>query len=232
MTTETQPIVIVTGSASGMGRACAERFLSEGWRVVAIDREAQDTESDALIPVADIWDERAVSDALTGAIGDAPVAALVHAAGIFPNLESRRFHRRHLPPDLRRQRARHAKMARAASRRMPRGGAILLFASADAFAVSPDQLLYSAAKAAVVSITKSLAVELAGRGIVVNVVAPGWVDTPGTRAGGRLEAGTRSVPLGRAAAPSEIGDWAWHLCRDPGYVTGETLCVSGGIIVR
>jgi len=67
------------------------------------------------------------------------------------------------------------------------GGAIVNFASIDAFAVSPGQLIYSASKAAVVSLTRSLAIELGDDNITVNAVAPGWVDTPGTRAAGRIE---------------------------------------------
>jgi 3-oxoacyl-[acyl-carrier protein] reductase len=111
------------------------------------------------------------------------------------------------------------------------GGAVVNFASVDAFAVSPGQLVYSASKAAVVSITRSLAVELAGDGISVNAVAPGWVDTPGTRAGGRMQSAVASIPLGRAADPGEVADWVWRLTQGS-YVTGETLVISGGIIVR
>src|SRR5215472_15188448 len=65
----------------------------------------------------------------------------------------------------------------------------------------------------------------------LNAVAPGWVDTPGTRAGGRIEQAVKTIPLGRAAQPQEIADWVWKLCHGT-YMTGETLVISGGLTVR
>jgi 3-oxoacyl-[acyl-carrier protein] reductase len=111
------------------------------------------------------------------------------------------------------------------------GGAVVNFASIDAFAVSRGQLIYSASKAAIVSLTRSLAVELGDDNITVNAVAPGWVDTPGTRAGGRIEEAVKTIPSGRAARPEEIADWVWKLCHGS-YLTGETLVISGGLTVR
>ena len=79
--------------------------------------------------------------------------------------------------------------------------------------------------------TRSLAAELGPDGITVNAVAPGWVDTPGTRAGGRMEQAVAAIPLGRAAQPEEIADWVWRLCHGT-YMTGETVVISGGLFVR
>ena len=95
---------------------------------------------------------------------------------------------------------------------MPAGGSIINFASVDAFTVSRGQLLYGASKAAVVMLTKELALELAPRRIRVNAIAPGWVNTPGNAATGRMTAAAAGIPLGRVAEPDEIARWV----DDPG----------------
>ena len=83
-------------------------------------------------------------------------------------------------------------------------------------------------------LTKATALELAPRGIRVNAIAPGWVDTPGNAATGRMEAAAATIPLGRVAQPSEIAEWAWILSGSgaAGFMTGETITLSGGDIIR
>ncbi len=114
------------------------------------------------------------------------------------------------------------------------GSSIVNFASVDAFTVSPGQLLYGASKAAVVMLTKSLALELAPRGIRVNGIAPGWVNTPGNAATGRMAAAAASIPLGRVAEPEEIAEWVWLLTGSgaAGFVSGETVVISGADVLR
>ena len=108
------------------------------------------------------------------------------------------------------------------------------FASVDGFAVSPGQLVYGASKAAVIMLTKEMALELAPRRIRVNAIAPGWVDTPGNAATGRMDAAAASIPLGRVAQP--VGDRRVGL--DPltsdaaAFMTGETVTLSGGDVIR
>jgi 3-oxoacyl-[acyl-carrier protein] reductase len=97
--------------------------------------------------------------------------------------------------------------------------------------VSPLWGRRCSSKAAVVSLARSFAIELSDAQISVNAVAPGWVDTPGTRAGGRLEQAVATIPFRRAAQPTEIADWVWMLAQGT-YMTGETVVISGGLIVR
>jgi 3-oxoacyl-[acyl-carrier protein] reductase len=241
----TDPVLsaIVSGAASGMGSAVAARFVAEGWRVLALDVDAaglaglQTEVGDRLVPLTvDIRSRARVEAALATVPDGGLLRTVVNAAGIYPTSTladySEDSYRRIFDVNV----LGTLNVTAAAVpllRAHGSGGAVVNFASIDAFAVSRGQLVYSASKAAVVSITRSLAIELADDGIAVNAVAPGWVATAGTLAGGRIEEAVKAVPLGRAAAPEEIADWVWKLGSVPGsYLTGETVVISGGLVMR
>jgi 3-oxoacyl-[acyl-carrier protein] reductase len=113
-----------------------------------------------------------------------------------------------------------------------RGGRIINLSSVVGFTGNPGQINYSAAKAAVVAMTKTLALELAPRGVTVNAVAPGFIETDMTAAlGGEVRAALLSrVPLGRAGSPAEVAEAVAFLASpQAGYITGQTLHVNGGM---
>jgi len=233
------PVVVISGAAKGIGRACAEAFLATGWQVAALDYDAESLSTFAagksnvspiVTDVADPASVQAAASQLTQ-----PARALVNAAGIFPlsslataDVATYRciFDINVLGTVL---------LSQAIARTMPAGGAIVHFASINAFMAKPDQLLYNASKAAVVSLTRGMAADLAERRIRVNAVAPGPVDTEGLRAiPGRLEKISAQIPLGRTASSSEIAALVLWLVEGEGaqLMTGETVVSSGGMLMR
>jgi 3-oxoacyl-[acyl-carrier protein] reductase len=128
-------------------------------------------------------------------------------------------------------------LVRAAARRMiPRGkGSIVVIASTAGQRGEPEYSHYAASKGGLIAFTKSLAAELSPRGIRVNAVSPGWVETDMTREA--LEApgaaaDLRKIPLGRAGRPEEIAGPVAFLASDlASYVYGEVLAVNGGAVM-
>jgi 3-oxoacyl-[acyl-carrier protein] reductase len=230
------PTAVVTGAASGMGFATAEMYLARGWQVLGIDLTTDLGIADpALTALAvDIRDDQAVTAAIDSHAPAEGINAVANIAGVYPPTTLETY-----TEDLYRQIFDVnvyglLNVTRAALPHMSAGSAIVNFASVDAFTVSPGQLLYGASKAAVVMLTKELALELAPRGIRVNGIAPGWVDTPGNAATGRMAEAAKSIPLGRVAQPSEIAEWVWILTGSgaAGFVDGETIVISGADVMR
>jgi len=124
---------------------------------------------------------------------------------------------------------------RAAARVMNDGGRIVLVASTAGQRGEAMHADYAASKGAMISYVKSLCIELAPRGITVNSVAPGWVDTEMCEqpfAGGGRGAITRTIPIGRIATPRDIGGPIVFLCSDLArHITGEVVNVNGGSVL-
>lgn len=241
--TQARKWAIVTGAGSGMGRAFAEKFLSRGWGVLAMDmsaeglgklEQAQTGKAAGLIAaMLDVTDRAAVADAIDGSGIGGQVHAAVTAAGIFPPTNLLTFTDQHFDRIMRVNVLGTLNVAAEAIRHMRAAGtkgAIVTISSADAFTASTEQLIYSASKAAVVSLTRVLAATVAREDIVVNGIAPGWVNTPGNAATGRMVGAAKHIPLGRVAEPEEIAEWVWVIAsrEKVSFVTGETIKVTGG----
>ena len=125
--------------------------------------------------------------------------------------------------------------ARAAARRMADGGRIVLVSSTAGQRGEAFHADYAASKGAMISFTKSIAIELAKRQITVNAVAPGWVDTEmaaGAMADGGRERIAATIPVGRVATARDIAGPIAFLCSDLArHVTGEILNVNGGAVL-
>ncbi len=119
-----------------------------------------------------------------------------------------------------------------ASRKNKRGGRIITISSVSGVNGNRGQTNYSAAKAGLIGASKSLALELASRGVTVNCIAPGFIDTDMTKAirPEAAEAMIKAIPMGRAGQPEEIGSVAAFLLSEgASYITGQVLEVSGGL---
>lgn len=242
----TAPTAIVTGAASGVGRECTRMLLDKGWRVAAMDVKANAIASavaeapGALYSITvDIADrarvDEAVAEAITRLNG---IDALLHFAAIWVGTPWDRSE----PAEWDRVIAVNIKgtffLVQAVARHMiGRGhGAIVLTAS-DSVNVGgvAGGPAYVASKGAVVGLTHSLAKALGPKGVRVNALSPGVIETPMTASWPRAvkDAAVGQTPLGRLATPRDVAAVACFLVsEDAGFVTGEIVEVNGGSYFR
>lgn len=241
-------VAIVTGAASGIGRACAARLATEGARLVVVDidgegarRVASELGAGAIAVQADVSDERQVDAYMAAAVYAFGRVDLHHLnAGIFgsmtllPDLAAEEFDRV-MAVNVRGQ----FLGLRAAFRQYQRqrgGGAIVLTASIASMTGSADLLAYQTSKHATVGLVRGAAMLGGPLGIRVNAVAPGIIPTnlfaaAATAAGGKndMVARASTTPLRRAGTPADIaGVTAFLLSADAGYVTGQVVSADGG----
>ncbi|GAC1036044.1 SDR family oxidoreductase [Pseudomonas sp. No.117] len=222
----TQPHALVTGVSSGIGAAITQRLLAEGWRVTGLSRRPPEQSHSALTWIGvDLADDQAL-DAVLADMG--PLDALVHAAGFMRTAPLGALD----PADGAAMWHLHVAVAsRLVDRlieRLTAGGRIVLIGSRTMQGAA-GRSQYAATKAALVGLVRSWALELASRGITVNLVAPGATETPMLRDPGRAGTPPRLPPLGRYVQPEEVaGLTAFLLGPDAGALTGQTLTVCGG----
>jgi D-sorbitol dehydrogenase (acceptor) len=244
-------VALVTGGARGIGRAICEAYVREGARVAVADiGGAEDTASE-LGPTAmglrmDVTDLGSIADGVRN-VEEAwgGIDVLVNNAGIFNMASIGEI----TIEDYRRQYdvnvggtifATQAVVA--GMKKRGKGGVIINFSSQAGRRGEPNILLYCSTKAAVISITQSLALELARDRIRVNAIAPGVVDTPmwdvvdglfakyeNRPKGEKKRLVGEAVPLGYMGKPEDIaGPCVFLASDDAGYVTAQTLNVDGG----
>ncbi len=241
-------LALITGGASGIGRAVAELFAREKARVVVASR-AEDAEApgfvaglraegaEATLLTMDVRDRRAVHHAIGRAVErQGPLDILVCNAGIQKVC--------HDITELTEEDVAAVFdtnvmgclwVVQAALPHLREGGAIVLTTSATAYVGNAELVDYSATKGAGVALVRSLALQLAPRGIRVNGVAPGPVWTPMIAASlpaGEIERFGTDVPLGRPAQPNEIApSFLFLASSDASYMTGQILHPNGGMPV-
>jgi NAD(P)-dependent dehydrogenase (short-subunit alcohol dehydrogenase family) len=217
---------LVTGTSSGIGAAIAERLLAQGWRVTGFDRSAPSLGGPRFSPVEiDLLDEDQVRQRLAELGG---VDALVHSAGLMRVAPLGEM----IPKDGEIMWRLHVQVAallcNGLAPSLPAGGRIVLIGSRVAAGVA-GRSQYAATKAALVAMARSWAIELAPRGVTVNVVAPGATDTPFLRDPVRGSVPPRLPPIGRFVTPQEVAALtAYLLSCEADAITGQQIVICGG----
>lgn len=235
---------LVTGGSGGIGAAICRRLAADGYHIYIHAHhglQAAQTLAEMIcteggsaeVLIFDVTDSNAVATVLIPLIEQQPIQVLVNNAGIhddavFPGMQAKQWHR---VIDVSLNgffNVTHPLM-------MPmirsRWGRIINISSIASLTGNAGQVNYSAAKGALNSATKSLAREVASRGITVNAIAPGIIDTNMTESTFNAEDIKRMVPMKRAGTADEVADLVGFLASDQAaYITGQIISINGGMV--
>ena len=227
---------VVTGGASGIGRAIADRLRADGCHVAVLDLNPAD---DDFSHAADVTNREQVEDALTKIRTQlGPVSILVNAAGLegYARFKKLPFEEWNRVISVNLHGVFHCIQATVPDMLDAGWGRIVNISSSSAHSGQPFMSHYVAAKSAVNGLTKSLALELGPSGITVNAVPPGFIDTPmlrkaeaENRLGGTIDDHIQRTPVRRVGRPEDIAAaCAFLVSEEAGYVNGQILGVNGG----
>ncbi|WP_322409221.1 beta-ketoacyl-ACP reductase [Microbacterium invictum] len=227
-------VVLVTGGNRGIGRAIAERFVADGYRVAVTARSGEGPEG-TLTVRADVTDAAALDAAMTEVEQElGPVTIVVANAGITRDTLLLRMSDDDFDSVIATNLGGAFRVVKRASKGMIRArfGRIILISSVVGLYGSAGQVNYAASKSGLVGFARSLTRELGGRGITANVVAPGFIETDMTA---ELPADTqaeykKNIPAGRFGDAAEVaGVVSWLASDDAAYISGAVIPVDGGL---
>ena len=233
---------LVTGASGGIGAEIARTLHAQGAAVVlsgtrreALETLAGELGERAFVCPADLRDTAAAEALVAEAeAAGGPLWALINNAGLTRDMLALRMKDEDWQTVLDVDLTAPFRLIRAALKGMlkRRAGRIIGIGSIVGTTGNPGQANYAAAKAGMVGMTKALAQEVASRGVTVNMVAPGFIETPMTHVLSDVQKAklSESIPLGRLGQPSDIASAVLYLAsQEAAWVTGATIHVNGGM---
>jgi len=234
---------LVTGASGALGSAIARRLAAMGAHVLlhansgtaraAALADSLTAEGHSAEPIQfDITSDQATAAAVTQMLAGGPVQIVVnnagvHADAVFPGMRSSQWHQ---VIDVSLHGFFRVTQPLVLPMLRTRWGRILNISSVAALAGNRGQVNYAAAKGALNSATKALSLELASRGVTVNAIAPGIIDSPMAASAFDADTIKRMVPAQRAGTPEEVAALAGFLASpEAGYITGQVISVNGGL---
>lgn len=241
--------VIITGGARGIGKAAALKLGSLGANLVinylGNDKAASETEeackqlgAEILLIKGDVVSAEQCEKIAAAALERfGRIDVLINNAGITRDGLLMRMEEKDFDSVINTNLKGTFLMTKAVSRQMlkQRYGRIINMASVVGITGNQGQANYSASKAGVIGLTKSFALEVAAKGITVNAVAPGFIETDMTDAmtDAAIEAAKALIPAKRMGSPEDVAEVIAFLASEQsGYITGQTVCVDGGMCMR
>lgn len=242
-------VVIVTGGSKGIGRAIALKFAKEKARIIILHYDPDETASDETIKLIegkaaeieshriDVSSKPDVDNLFEDILSRfGRVDVLVNNAGITRDVLLMRMAEKDWDMVLNVNLKSVFNCTQAVVRSMikQRRGNIVNISSVAGQVGNPGQANYSAAKAGIIGFTKTIAREVAARGVTVNAVAPGFIQTDMTAVLPEkiIETYLQTIPLGRIGLPEDVAGAVYWLCsEDASYITGQTIHVNGGIFM-
>lgn len=241
----TNKVVVITGSARGIGRKIAERFASIGASVVVSDLDqsavtavAKEIGGSTIGVEANVLDADAIDNLLATAVSEfGRLDVVVNNAGITRDTLMIRMAEKDWDMVLDINLKGAFLVSKAAARIMmkQRSGRIINISSVVGLTGNAGQTNYAASKAGLIGFTKSAARELARRGITVNAVAPGFIDTDMTKelSAAAKEEFLKNIAMGRLGSTDDIASAIiFFASDDASYVTGQVLAVDGGLTMQ
>jgi 3-oxoacyl-[acyl-carrier protein] reductase len=235
---------LVTGGSGAIGAVICQRLAADGYAVIVhAHRHSQAAEQVAEKIVAnggtasvtrfDIVDAAATAEALHKLLTGGPIQVVINNAGMHEDapmagMTEEQWHR---VIDVSLNGFFHVTQPLLLPMIGTRWGRIVSISSLAAIVGNRGQTNYAAAKAGLHGASKSLAIELASRGITVNVVAPGLIESPATRQAFKPEQVESMVPMKRVGTPEEVAALVGFLASDQaGYITGQVISIDGGMV--